>query len=165
MLRDNIVKTRLSTSEPIPLHVVSLFCHSNDTQTFLRSIAQSADGRFVLHFDLYFSPRCSSSYFCYKIKNEISDMKGPPNLHDPTRIKLQDDKLLVGTNALTPIPEYPADITLMYKEVIQCQNVIDRIEKILGFIRDENQSPLQTFDDSKEEHRSIVFLQNFALFF
>lgn len=78
-------------------------------------------------------------------------MKGPPNLHDPTRIKLQDDKLLVGTNALTPIPEYPADITLMYKEVIQCQNTIDRIEKILGFIRDENQGSLQTLDDGKEK--------------
>jgi hypothetical protein len=34
----------------------------------------------------------------------------------------------------------------MYQEIIQCQSVIDRIEKILGFIRDENQSPVQTFD-------------------
>ena len=38
------------------------------------------------------------------------------------------------------------DITLMYKEIIQCQSVIDRIEKILGFIRDESQSPAQAFD-------------------
>jgi hypothetical protein len=48
MLRDNIVKTRLSSNPPIPIHVVSLFCHNNDTQTFLRSIAQSAEGRFVI---------------------------------------------------------------------------------------------------------------------
>ncbi len=88
----------------------------------------------------------SSSYFCYKIRNEVSDLKAPPNLNDPTRIKLQDDKLQIGTNALTPLPEYPLDITLMYQEIIQCQSVIDRIEKILGFIRDENQSPVQTFD-------------------
>jgi hypothetical protein len=45
MLRDNIVKTRLSSDSPIPIHIVSLFCHNNDTQTFLRSLAQSADGR------------------------------------------------------------------------------------------------------------------------
>jgi hypothetical protein len=52
----------------------------------------------------------------------------------------------MGTNALTPLPEYPLDITLMYKEIIQCQSIIDRIEKILGFIRDENQNPTQSFD-------------------
>ncbi|CAF4545963.1 unnamed protein product [Rotaria sp. Silwood1] len=133
MLRDNIVKTRLSSTSPIPLHVVSLFCNNNDTQVFLRSIAQSTDG----------------SYFSYKIKNEISDLKAPSNLNDPTRIKLQDDKLQMGTNALTPLPEYPLDITLMYKEAIECQNIIDRIEKILGFIKDENQNPLKSFDSSK----------------
>ena len=86
----------------------------------------------------------SSSYFCYKIRNEVSYLKAPPNLNDPTRIKLQDDKLQIGTNALTPLPEYPLDITLMYKETIECQSVIDRIEKIMGFIRTENQS--STFD-------------------
>ncbi|CAF3900099.1 unnamed protein product [Rotaria sp. Silwood2] len=133
MLRDNIVKTRLSSTSPIPLHVVSLFCNNNDTQIFLRSIAQSADG----------------SYFCYKIKNEISDLKAPSNLNDPTRIKLQDDKLQVGTNALTPLPEYPLDITIMYKEIIECQNVVDRIEKILGFIKDESQTPIKSLDSTK----------------
>jgi hypothetical protein len=45
MLRDNIVKTRLSSDSSMPFHVVSLFCQNNDTQIFLRSIAQSADGR------------------------------------------------------------------------------------------------------------------------
>jgi hypothetical protein len=59
MLRDNIVKTRLSSDSPIPFHVVSLFCHDNDTQKFLRSIAQSADGRLAIinkdfvFFDLF----------------------------------------------------------------------------------------------------------------
>lgn len=47
MLRDNVVKTRLSSSTSIPFHVISLFCHNNDTEAFLRSLAQSADGRFV----------------------------------------------------------------------------------------------------------------------
>lgn len=46
MLRDNIVKTRLAAKSPIPIHVVSLFCQNNDTETFLRSIAQTADGRY-----------------------------------------------------------------------------------------------------------------------
>jgi hypothetical protein len=53
MLRDNIVKTRLSSASPIPLHVISLFSYNNDTQTFLRSIAQNADGRFVLKFQKF----------------------------------------------------------------------------------------------------------------
>ena len=56
MLRDNIVKTRLSSDSSKPLHVVSLFCHNNDTQTFLRSIAQSADGRLVkIEVNVFFS--------------------------------------------------------------------------------------------------------------
>ncbi|CAF4057996.1 unnamed protein product [Adineta steineri] len=138
MLRDNIVKTRLSSNPSKPLHVVSLFCHNNDTQTFLRSIAQSADG----------------SYFCYKIKSEISDLKAPANLNDPTRIKLQDDKLQIGTNALTPLSEYPVDITLMYKEIIECQSISDRIEKILGFVRDESQNPVQSFATTKSSEAS-----------
>ncbi len=50
MLRDNIVKTRLSSNKPIPIHVVSLFCQNNDTETFLRSISQTADGRYELIF-------------------------------------------------------------------------------------------------------------------
>lgn len=73
-------------------------------------------------------------------------MKAPANAHDPTRIKLQDDKLQIGTNALTPIPEYPVDIALMYKEIIECQSIIDRIEKIVGFIRDENQNSAESFN-------------------
>jgi len=58
---------------------------------------------------------------------------------DPTRIKLQ-----VGTNF-----EHPIDISLMYKEINQCQNIIDRLEKILGSVRDENEKFAQTID-SKE---------------
>jgi hypothetical protein len=34
----------------------------------------------------------------------------------------------------------------MYKEIIQCQSIIDRLENILGFIRDENENPAQSFD-------------------
>jgi len=58
---------------------------------------------------------------------------------DPTRIKLQ-----VGTNF-----EHPIDISLMYKEINQCQNIIDRLDKILGSVRDENEKLVQTID-SKE---------------
>lgn len=50
-LRDNVVKTRLSTQSTKPFNVVSLFCNDNDTQTYLRSIAQSANGRFVARTD------------------------------------------------------------------------------------------------------------------
>ena len=45
MLRDGIVKTQTASNTPIPLHVVSLFCHNNDTQAFLRSLAEAANGR------------------------------------------------------------------------------------------------------------------------
>jgi hypothetical protein len=38
MLRENIVKIRLSSNTPIPVHVISLFCQSNDTEIFLRTI-------------------------------------------------------------------------------------------------------------------------------
>lgn len=48
ILRDNIVKTRLASSTPIPIHVVSLFCQNNDTEIFLRSISQSANGKYEL---------------------------------------------------------------------------------------------------------------------
>ncbi|UJR23110.1 hypothetical protein I4U23_026131 [Adineta vaga] len=148
MLRDNIVKTRLSSQSPKPFNVVSLFCHNNDTQTFLRSIAQSADG----------------NYFCYKIKDEISDLKAPSNSNDPTRIKLQDDKLLIGTNILTTTSEYPVDIALMYKEIIECQSIVDRIEKIVGYVRDESQNSFaatkssEAFNASGDTHfqRSVI---------
>ncbi|CAF3336880.1 unnamed protein product [Rotaria sp. Silwood1] len=133
ILRDNIVKTRLSSNIPIPIHVVSLFCHNNDTETFLQSIAQTANG----------------SYMSYKINNEIIDLKAPSNLNDPTQIKLQDNKLQFGTNALIPKTEHPTDTSLMYKEILQCQNIIDRLDKILGFVRDENVNPIQKIDTTK----------------
>jgi len=37
----------------------------------------------------------------------------------------------------------------MYKEINQCQNIIDRLDKILGSVRDENEKFAQTID-SKE---------------
>ncbi|CAF4428138.1 unnamed protein product, partial [Rotaria magnacalcarata] len=125
MLRDNIVKTRLSAKAPIPVHVVSLFCHNEDTEIFLQSLAQTADGSFT----------------SYKINNSVIDLKAPSNLTDPTRIKLQDNKLEFGTTAVIPKLENPSDLTLMYKEILQCQNIIDRIEKILGFIKAESVNP------------------------
>ena len=61
----------------------------------------------------------------------------------------------------------------MYKEITQCQSIIDRLEKILGFIRDENQSSVQSFDSKSldafhvsGEHnfqRSVI-IQSSALF-
>ena len=41
----------------------------------------------------------------------------------------------------------------MYKEIIECQSISDRIEKILGFVRDENQNPVQSFAS-----KNILFL-------
>lgn len=89
-----------------------------------------------------------NSYFSYKLKSEFPDFKAPSNLMDPTRIKLQGDKFQMGTNILTSMTEFPTDIKLMYKESIECQNVIDRLEKILGFIRDESQTPQKSIDGS-----------------
>ena len=88
-------------------------------------------------------------------------MKAPSNLNDPTRIQIQGDKLQFGSNALTPIPEYPQDITLMYKEIIKCQTVIDRLEKILGFIRDENQSSLQSLETKSLDAFNVSGEHNF----
>lgn len=34
--------------------------------------------------------------------------------------------------------EHPIDIALMYKEINQCQNTIDRLDKILGVMRDDD---------------------------
>jgi hypothetical protein len=95
------------------------------------------------------------SYFSYKIKNEIIDLKAPSNLTDPTRIKLQDNKLEFGTNALMPKFEQPTDISLMYKEIIQCQNTIDRLDKILGFVRDEKPNPTQ-MNNSKQKDKNQI---------
>ncbi|CAF4564503.1 unnamed protein product, partial [Rotaria sp. Silwood2] len=54
-----------------------------------------------------------------------------------------------GINALIPKTEHPNDTSLMYKEILQCQNIIDRLEKILGFVRDENVNPIQKIDTTK----------------
>jgi hypothetical protein len=75
-----------------------------------------------------------NSYFSSKIKNEITDFKIPTNLIDPTRMKLQGG----GTHTLTSTLDYPIDVSLMYKEINECQNIIDRFDKILGTMRDEN---------------------------
>ena len=91
----------------------------------------------------------------------MADLKAPSNLNDPTRIQLQGDKLQFGSNALTPTPEYPRDITLMYKEIFQCQSVIDRLEKILGFIRDENQSSLQSLETKSLDAFNVSGEHNF----
>ena len=94
-------------------------------------------------------------------------------MNDPTRIQIQNDKLQFGTNALTPIPEYPADINLMFKEINQCQTVIDRIENILGFIRTEKQSSTQSFEtksldafngSGEQNFQKSVILQSSNLF-
>ena len=137
MLRDNIVKTRLSSNTPIPIHVVSLFCSNNDTDIFLRSIAQTADG----------------SYFSYKIKSELTNFQTTNNSTNPTKIKLQESRLQFGTNALTPHSEQPTDITLMYKEIQQCQNIIDRLDKILGNIKVD---PNADKNDSKSNSNRFV---------
>jgi hypothetical protein len=91
------------------------------------------------------------SYFSYKIKNEITDLQITSNLTDPTRIKLQNNKLQIGTNTLIPNFEHPIDISLMYKEISECQNIIDRLDKILGFIRDDNEKSVQTTDSKQEK--------------
>jgi hypothetical protein len=84
----------------------------------------------------------------YKIKSEVTDLRAPTNAHDPTRIHLQDNKVQFGSTALSAKPEYPIDVSLMYKEIIQCENIIDRLEKILGFIRDENENSGQAIDSN-----------------
>jgi hypothetical protein len=147
ILRDNIFKTRCSLNNAIPLHVVSLFCHSNNTQVFLRSIADTGNGTYV------YREKCSlrkrivfvlfvSSYFSYNIKHEVIDYKTTGNLYDPTRIQIQNDRVQFGTNVLPPQHELPMDVTLMYKEFTQCQNIIDQLEKIMEFIRTEDKTKL-----------------------
>jgi hypothetical protein len=35
--------------------------------------------------------------------------------------------------------EHPIDVSLMFKEIIQCENIIDRMDKILVSINDDKQ--------------------------
>ena len=67
------------------------------------------------------------------MKNEISDFRTPANVSDSMRMKLQ-----AGTNGLAAKSSAPIDVSLMYKEINECQNIIDRLDKILGTMRDEN---------------------------
>jgi hypothetical protein len=53
-------------------------------------------------------------------------------------------KLQSGANALTASLNYPADVSLMYKEINECQNIIDRLDKILGTMRDDNEKPSES---------------------
>jgi hypothetical protein len=85
------------------------------------------------------------SYISYKIHNGRPDLKPLSNLTNPTGIKFQDDKLHFGTNVSMTKPEQPIDLALMYKEIQQCHTVIDRLDKILEFVRDENESALQKY--------------------
>ncbi|UJR25800.1 hypothetical protein I4U23_007150 [Adineta vaga] len=133
ILRDNIVKARLSLNTPIPVHVVSLFCNNNDTETFLRSIAKTTDGNFI----------------SYKINHERTDLKLATNLTDPSGIKFQNNTINFGTNTTVSKPEQPIDLSLMYKEINQCHNIIDRIDQILGFVQDDNEKALQKYDARK----------------
>ncbi len=85
------------------------------------------------------------SYISYKFHNGRADLKPLSNLTNPTGIKFQDDKLHFGTNVSMTKPEQPIDLALMYKEIQQCHTVIDRLDKILEFVRDENESALQKY--------------------
>lgn len=76
---------------------------------------------------------------------------------DPTGIKLQ-----IGANTSIPKFEYPIDISLMYKEINQCQNIIDRLDKILGFLKHENERPVQTIDSKSNFKIFYLFLNFFS---
>ncbi|CAF1389296.1 unnamed protein product [Adineta ricciae] len=140
ILRDNIVKARLSLNTPIPVHVVSLFCNNNDTETFLRSIAKTTNGNFI----------------SYKIHHERTDLRLSTNVSDPTGIKFQNNTLLIGTNTATSQPEQPIDLSLMYKEINQCHSVIDRIDKILQFVQNDEEKALQKYDATKLSSKASV---------
>ncbi|CAF0845592.1 unnamed protein product, partial [Didymodactylos carnosus] len=115
LLRDQLIKLRSINN--ISLHVISLFCNNSDTETYLKSLAQCGGGTF----------------FTYKIKSELPDLTSSTNSSDPTRIKVQSDKLLFGS-----VTAFPTDISLLYKEINECQNTIDKIEKILGFMQNDS---------------------------
>ena len=89
------------------------------------------------------------SYFSYKNSKEIVNLKASSNLNDSVRIKFDDNKLQSGTNVLISKTDHPIDVSLMYKEINQCQNIIDRLEKILGYVRNENTNPMQIIDSKK----------------
>lgn len=80
----------------------------------------------------------------------MKDFKAPPNTHDPTRIQLQENKIQFGNYATLPASNQPIDISLMYKEILQCENIIERLDKILGFIRDDTTSNALVPSDSKD---------------
>lgn len=72
------------------------------------------------------------SFFVHKIQSQITDMKSSS---DTTRVKISPAAF-----------EHPIDISLMYKEINQCQNIIDRLEKILGLMRDDDDKSSKSTD-------------------
>ena len=166
ILRDNIVKARLSLNTPIPVHVVSLFCNNNDTETFLRSIAKTTNGKYV-HWPVVSSSVKDffSSFISYKIHHERTDLRLSTNVSDPTGIKFQNNTLLIGTNTATSQPEQPIDLSLMYKEINQCHSVIDRIDKILQFVQNDDEKALQKYDGTTALKNERLFDWFFKFWF
>ena len=115
---------------------MSLFCRNNDTETFLRSIAQTADGRYdqVHSLNIFMCSAFFLSFFLHKIQPQINDMN---TSSDQTRVKIAPAAF-----------EHPIDTSLMYKEINQCQNTIDRLEKILGLMRDDDDGKSSKSSDS-----------------
>ena len=117
---------------------------------FVQLLKQQLEG--MCHPSSIFSSLCFlfsiKSYVSYKIHRELTDLKAPSNAHEPTRIQLQENKIQFGSYASLPASDQPIDISLMYKEILQCENIIERLDKILGFIKDENQSPVPTMESN-----------------
>lgn len=98
-----------------------------------------------------------SSFISYKIHHERTDLRLSANVSDPTGIKFQNNTLLIGTNTAASQPEQPIDLSLMYKEINQCHSVIDRIDKILQFVQNDNEKAFQKYDGTVIEKRERTF--------
>lgn len=79
---------------------------------------------------------CSASVYVpfdsYFSSNIGSDVKVPTSPVDRSRAGAS-----FNTSVSSRLVEYPTDLSLMHKEITQCQNIIDRLEKILGVLPSE----------------------------
>lgn len=86
-------------------------------------------------------------------------LKSPTNLSDSSRMNFQDSKLQFGASGINLKSESSTDVSIMYKEITECQNVIDRVEKILSCVKDENVDPNLGSENNREEiFHSIYFI-------
>ena len=98
------------------------------------------------------------SYFSSNIK---SDVKVPTSVVDPSRSSASWSAASFDTSVSSRIVEYPTDLSLMHKEITQCQNIIDRLEKILGVLPNEDDDDERVSQSVDGKRRTLADVRTF----